>query len=141
VQSASVTIGYESGSVASVHYSALGPATLPKERIEVLAGSRAWVLHDFQRLTSFDGDGSRTVDSGGGDKGHAELMRRVLAACRGEQRFTPGVRCAHLAQSVALAALEAIGSGTTCAVAPPPAASEPPAQAALDRGRSVQPAG
>lgn len=119
VQSASITVSYDTGSVASVHYSGLGPATLPKERIEVLAGGRAWVLDDFQRLSSFDVGGAHTVEKGQGDKGHAALMGRVLAACRGEDRFVPGLRAAYLAQSVALAGLEAIGSGVTCAIVPP----------------------
>jgi polar amino acid transport system substrate-binding protein len=113
VTNASITVSYESGSAASVHYSGLGPASLPKERIEVLAGGRAWVLDDFEHLTSFDGAGSRTVEKGRGDKGHAALMRRVLAACRGEDQFLPGLRAAYLAQSVALAAIEAISSGAT----------------------------
>jgi predicted dehydrogenase/threonine dehydrogenase-like Zn-dependent dehydrogenase len=118
VQSASITVSYESGSVASLHYSGLGPASLPKERIEVLAGGRAWVLDNFERLTCFDGDRSRTMGDGHGDKGHAELMRRVLAACRGQGKdgFQPGPRAAYLAQSVALAALESIGRGATCDV-------------------------
>ncbi len=113
VQSASITVSYEGGSVASLHYSGLGPTSLPKERIEVLAGGRAWVLDDFARLTSFDGASSRTVEQGQGDKGHAALMRRVLSACRGRDQFLPGLRAGYLAQSVALTALEAIGSATT----------------------------
>jgi predicted dehydrogenase/threonine dehydrogenase-like Zn-dependent dehydrogenase len=122
VQSASVTVGYAGGSVASVHYSGLGPASLPKERIEVLGGGRAWVLDDFQRLTSFDAGGSRTVEKGHGDKGHGALLTRVLAACRGEGPSQPGLYEAYAAQSVALAALEAISSGETRAV-PLPASS------------------
>ena len=112
IQSASVTVAYEGGSVASLHYSGLGPASLPKERIEVLAGGRAWVLDDFQRLSTFDAAGSRTVEKGQGDKGHAALMRGVLAACRGEDRFVPGLRAAYMAQSVALGAVAAIASAT-----------------------------
>jgi predicted dehydrogenase/threonine dehydrogenase-like Zn-dependent dehydrogenase len=119
VQSASITVSYESGSVATVHYSGLGPASLPKERIEVLAGGRAWVLDDFQSLSCFDRDRTRTVDTDQGDKGHAALIARVLAACRGEDRFEPGPRSAYLAQSVALEGLEAIRSGTTRAVVVP----------------------
>ncbi len=119
VESASITVSYESGSVASVHYSGLGPTTLPKERIEVLASGRAWVLDDFKRLTSFDGTRSSTAEQGRGDKGHAALMRRVLEACRGEDRFPQSLRAAYLAQSVALAAVEAIGSGATRDVRPP----------------------
>jgi predicted dehydrogenase/threonine dehydrogenase-like Zn-dependent dehydrogenase len=113
VQSASITVSYENGSVASVHYSDLGPASLPKERIEVLAGHRAWVLDDFQRLTCFDAGGSRTSEKGRGDKGHAALMQRVLSACRGDRPFIPGPRAAYMAQSVALEALEAISSAAT----------------------------
>jgi polar amino acid transport system substrate-binding protein len=119
VQSASITVGYEGGSVASVHYSGLGPASLPKERIEVLAGGRAWVLDDFQRLTSFDSVGSRTVDNGHGDKGHVTLMRRALAACRGEEWFRPGLLAAYLAQSVALAAIESSTCGETVPISLP----------------------
>lgn len=119
VQSASVTAAYEDGSVASLHYSGLGPGSLPKERIEVLAGGRAWVLEDFQRLTSFGSEDTRVSEKGQGDKGHAALMRGVLAACRGDGRFEPGLQAAYLAQSLALSALEAIGSGTTCAVPAP----------------------
>ncbi|MGH2880951.1 MAG: bi-domain-containing oxidoreductase [Solirubrobacteraceae bacterium] len=119
VQSASVTVSYKTGSVASVSYSGLGPGTLPKERIEVFAGGHGWVLDDFQRLTSFDGDRSRTTDKGAGDKGHATLMAGVLAACREQGSFVPGARAGYLAQSVALAALEAIASGSASEVAQP----------------------
>ncbi len=115
VESASITVGYETGSLASLHYSTLGPPSLPKERIEILAGGRAWVLDDFQRLTRFDdrspnhrshgnptpGNRSETVEKSQ-DKGHAELMRRVLGACRGEDRrgedrFLPGLRAGYVA--------------------------------------------
>jgi predicted dehydrogenase/threonine dehydrogenase-like Zn-dependent dehydrogenase len=116
VQSASITVSYENGSVASVHYSGLGAASLPKERIEVLAGGCAWVLEDFQRLVSYDASGSRTVEKGHGDKGHGALIARTLAACRGQERFLPGLRAAYTAQSVALEALESISSGASRAV-------------------------
>ncbi len=121
VESASITISYENGSVATVHYSGLGPASLPKERIEVLAGGRAWVLDDFKRLISFEGAGERAVEEGGGDKGHSELIRALLAACRGDRPFLPGLRAGYVAQSVALAALDSIARGATLPV-PMPAA-------------------
>src|SRR4029077_18647845 len=102
----SVTVSYENGSLATIHYSGLRPASLPEERIEVLAGNRAWVLDDFRQLTSFDADGSRTEGKGDVDKGHAALMAGVLAASRREAELMPGLTDAYLAQSVALAALE-----------------------------------
>ena len=91
---------------------------MPKERIEVLRGGLSWVLDDFHALTSFraaaDTQSVRT------DKGHAELMRRVIAACRGERPFEPGLGAADMAQSVALAALESISSGQAVDVQGPP---------------------
>lgn len=118
-ESASVTIQYADGSVATIHYSGLGSASMPKERIELLRGGRSWVLDDFRSLTSFGSDGTQT-ESSRGDKGHAELLRRTLAATRGEQAFEPGLGAAYLAQSVALASLESISSGQPVEVQRPP---------------------
>jgi predicted dehydrogenase len=120
-ESASVTIQYADGSVATIHYSGLGPASMPKERIELLRGGRSWVFDDFRTLTSFGADGTRTETSKSGDKGHGELLHRVIAATRGEQSFEPGLGAAYVAQSVGLAALESIASGQAVEVQPPPA--------------------
>jgi predicted dehydrogenase/threonine dehydrogenase-like Zn-dependent dehydrogenase len=111
VESASVTVAYEGGSVGTVHYSGVGPAEMPKERIEVLRGGRGWVLDDFRSLTSYGADDGESESATTVDKGHQELMRLVLSACRGERPFEPGLDAAYTAQSVALAALESIASG------------------------------
>jgi predicted dehydrogenase/threonine dehydrogenase-like Zn-dependent dehydrogenase len=113
VESASITIEYAGGSLATVLYSGIGAGAMPKERIEVLRGGRSWVLEDFRSLTSWGPEGERTDEARGQDKGHAELMRRVLAACRGRQAFEPGLLAAYAAQSVALEALESIAAGET----------------------------
>jgi predicted dehydrogenase/threonine dehydrogenase-like Zn-dependent dehydrogenase len=119
VESASITIEYANGSLATVLYSGVGAGAMPKERVEVLRGGRSWALHDFRSLTSWGPGGERTEESKSQDKGHAELMRRVLAACRGQQAFEPGLGAAYAAQSVALAALDSIGSGTSVEVPSP----------------------
>jgi predicted dehydrogenase len=111
VESASVTIGYADGSLATVHYSGVGAGSLPKERVEVLREGRAWVLDDFRSLASHGPEGERSETAGAGDKGHAALLRGVLAACRGEQPFAPGLGAAYAAQAVALGALDSIASG------------------------------
>ena len=118
-ESASITIQYADGSVATIHYSGLGAASMPKERVEVLRGGRSWALDDFRTLTSFGADGT-SDERGRGDKGHAELLHGVLAACRGERPFEPGLGAAYMAQSVALAALESISSGQAVDVQGPP---------------------
>jgi predicted dehydrogenase len=111
VESVSVTVQYGNGSVATVHYSGAGASSMPKERIEVLSGARSWVLDDFTSLTSYTAAGEQTRTERRADKGHAELMGRVLAACRGEQPFEPGLGAAYAAQSVSLTALESIATG------------------------------
>jgi predicted dehydrogenase/threonine dehydrogenase-like Zn-dependent dehydrogenase len=106
VESASITVEYANGSVGTLHYSGVGSSDMPKERIEVLRGGRSWVIDDFK-------------SSGKADKGHAELMRRVLAATRGQQEFEPGLGAAYAAQSMALAALDSIAAGQAVDVSLP----------------------
>jgi predicted dehydrogenase len=118
-ESASVTVQYADGSVATIHYSGLGAASMPKERVEVLRGGQAWVLDDYRALTTFGADGTNE-ERAGQDKGHAELLRRVLAACRGEAPFEPSLGAGYTAQSVALAALESIATGAPVIVEGPP---------------------
>ena len=84
VESATITVEYADGSVATVHYSGVGAGAMPKERVEVLRGGRSWVLDDFRALTACGAGGER-------DRGRARAgqgPRRaacdgVLAACRG----------------------------------------------------------
>lgn len=116
VESASVVIEYANGSVATVVYSGAGAGEMPKERIEILRAGRSWVLDDFRSLTSWDAGGKRTEEARGQDKGHAALMKKVLAACRGQAPFEPGLEAAYAAQSVALSALESIAAGAAVAV-------------------------
>lgn len=113
VESSSVTIAYENGSMATVHYCGVGGTAMPKERIEVLSAGRSWVLDDFTALTSYTAGGERTRTARRPDKGHAQLMVQVLQACRGERRFVPGIDAAYMAQSVALTALESIATGSS----------------------------
>jgi predicted dehydrogenase len=115
-----VTVEYAGGSVATVHYSSVGSAAMPKERVEVMSGGRSWVLEDFVALTSFAGSQPpREASERPVDKGHAELIRRVLRACRGESPFEPGIGAAYAAQSIALAALESIAAGAPVRVSIP----------------------
>jgi hypothetical protein len=46
-------------------------------------------------------------------------MRRVLAACRGQRPFEPGLAAAYAAQSVALAALGSLASAAPAEVVLP----------------------
>jgi predicted dehydrogenase/threonine dehydrogenase-like Zn-dependent dehydrogenase len=110
-ESTTVTVQYANGSVATVHYSGVGAASLPKERAEVLGGGRAWVLDDFTSLVSHGPGGERTRSARRPDKGHAALLDGVLSAARGERPFEPGLGAAYAAQSAGLAALESLATG------------------------------
>ena len=122
VESVSATVEYAGGSVATVHYSGVGAAAMPKERIEVLRGGCSWVLDDFGSLASFDARGERVEPARSADKGHARLVEAVIAACRGERPFEPGIEAGYAAQSVALATLESIASGSPARVIAQPSA-------------------
>jgi predicted dehydrogenase/threonine dehydrogenase-like Zn-dependent dehydrogenase len=118
-ETVTVTVRYDNGSVATVHYSGVGAPSMPKERVEVLSSGLSWVLDDFVSLTSYGADGPRTRSERRADKGHAALMSRVLAACRGSARFEPGLAAAYAAQSVALGALESLATGEATDVVQP----------------------
>ena len=93
VESASVTVEYADGSVATVHYSGVGAGSMPKERIEVLRGGRSWVLDDFTALTSYGADGEHTESR----PSRTRATRRCSPACstRLPRRFAAraGPRC------------------------------------------------
>jgi predicted dehydrogenase/NADPH:quinone reductase-like Zn-dependent oxidoreductase len=73
---------FDDGSVASVTYVTSGPASLSKERIEVIGARRAVVIEDFRGLTTWEGQ--RTDQkSAAQDKGHAAAVRRFIACVKG----------------------------------------------------------
>jgi predicted dehydrogenase/threonine dehydrogenase-like Zn-dependent dehydrogenase len=119
VESATVTVEYADGSVATVLYSGAGAGTMPKERVEVLRGGRSWVLDDFNSLTTYGPDGEQTESSAKQDKGHAPMLAGVLKALRDGAPLEPGLGAAYAAQSVALAALESIAGARTVDVVAP----------------------
>ena len=116
VESANVTVTYEDGSVATVAYSGLGGASMPKERIEVFRGGSSWVLDDFRALTTFDGSRETSSESSRVDKGHRPMLSGVIDALLAGEAPRPGIESAYLAQSVALGALESIAGSEVVGV-------------------------
>jgi predicted dehydrogenase/threonine dehydrogenase-like Zn-dependent dehydrogenase len=69
-------IGYESGMLATLVYTALGPKTgLGKERIEVFCDGDTYVVDDFKQLVKAS-DGTVLWQSSEIDKGHFEELSR-----------------------------------------------------------------
>ncbi len=49
----SIDLGFEDGSVGSIHYFANGSRSFPKERLEVFSGGAILQLNNFRRLTGY----------------------------------------------------------------------------------------
>lgn len=76
---ASITILFENGSLASILYFANGHSSFPKERIEVFQAGRTYQLNNFRTLKCFGSNGvtSRSLRQ---DKGQRECCSRFVQA-------------------------------------------------------------
>lgn len=85
LDNASITLTFGDGSVGAVHYFDNGHPSFPKERVEVFAGGRAYVLDNFRKLKVFGAHNPlRRVLSTRQDKGHVALVNTFLKAARGD---------------------------------------------------------
>jgi predicted dehydrogenase len=75
------TLGFAGGSVATIHYSALGDPSLAKERVELLGEAGAGVLDDFRSLTLHQ-HGRATTHTAHRDKGHEAELAAFIDAVR-----------------------------------------------------------
>lgn len=76
-----ITISFEDGSIATVHYFANGPKTLIKERYEAFADNKFIRLENFQKLVT-DGWGKGASMKGSQDKGHAAALAAFVDAVK-----------------------------------------------------------
>jgi predicted dehydrogenase len=79
---ASLSVGFEDGSIGTIHYFANGHRRFPKERIEAFAGGRVLQLDNFRRLTGYGWPGFRSMRLWRQDKGHAACMAAFVEAVR-----------------------------------------------------------
>lgn len=80
--SATISLGFADGSVATVNYLANGSKKFPKERVEVFSGGRVLVNDNFRTLRAYGWPGVRTMRLRSQDKGHAAGMAAFLGAVR-----------------------------------------------------------
>ena len=71
------------GSVLTLTYVASAARGLPKERLEVFGGGRAWVLDDWRVLRTFSEGRARRVRRFTPAKGHREEFAAFVSAARG----------------------------------------------------------
>lgn len=76
-----ITISFEDGSIATVHYFANGPKSLAKERYEAFAGGRFIRLDNFRRIETI-GWRSGSDMRGTQDKGQAAVLDTFIKAVK-----------------------------------------------------------
>lgn len=79
--SASLLLHYANGATGVVNYFANGSKAYAKERLEVYSQERTLVLDNFRKLTGYGFRGFSSM-SGQQDKGHKELIKRLICQLR-----------------------------------------------------------
>lgn len=82
LDTATISLRFADGSIASVNYFANGSKKFPKERVEVFSGGRVLVNDNFRTMRAHGWAGVRTMRLRSQDKGHAAGMAAFLDAVR-----------------------------------------------------------
>jgi predicted dehydrogenase len=94
-----LSLRFQNGDLATVVYSGQGNAGLAKERLEVFAGGKAFVLDEFSRLSAHGARSSAPALSKP-DKGFRAHLANFFAAVRGQEPLLTtahdGVRVARI---------------------------------------------
>jgi predicted dehydrogenase/threonine dehydrogenase-like Zn-dependent dehydrogenase len=77
-----ITLGFEDGSIATIHYLANGHKGFPKERIEVFAAGRVLQLDNFRKLKAWGWTGFSKMNLWRQDKGQAACSKAFIDAIR-----------------------------------------------------------
>jgi polar amino acid transport system substrate-binding protein len=72
-----VTLRFADGSNGVISYFAEGDSALPKERVEVFGGGKAFVLDDFREASTYADGRTKRLRLGSQNKGQPEEMREV----------------------------------------------------------------
>ena len=77
---ASITLTFQDGSLATIHYLANGSNAFPKERVEVFAGGRILQVDNFRRMKGFGFSDFNQMRLWNQDKGQTECVKRFVSA-------------------------------------------------------------
>jgi len=85
-----IFLGFENGSMGTIHYFANGNKVFPKERLEIFSNNKILQLDNFRKLKGFGWEGFKQIRSINQDKGHRqEVMRFINAIRKGEASPIP----------------------------------------------------
>lgn len=79
----SLQLGFEDGSIGTVHYYANGSKAFPKERLEVFAAGRVLQLDNYRKLTGFGWSGFTKMNLWRQDKGQKACAKAFVEAIEG----------------------------------------------------------
>ncbi len=87
-----------------------GDPSIPKEYFEVFGGGRTAIMTNFREVALAQGKKTK-VEKFGGDKGHAEEMRRTLAAMQSGTPMPISFESLHDTTLATFAAMESLSTG------------------------------
>lgn len=108
--SVSITVRFSNGSIGTLMYLANGDGSVPKEYFEVFGGGRTGIMDNFREAKLARGRKIKT-ESFNGDKGHAEEVRRTLAAMKEGGPMPIPFQSLYDTTLVTFAALESLETG------------------------------
>jgi predicted dehydrogenase len=105
----------DDGSVGTISYAAAGSPALPKERLEVFAGTRTGVLDDYRVLELYGEEGRRKHEARRQDKGHLAEVEAFIEGVRASASPVPLEEIENVSLA-ALAVIESLATGATMEV-------------------------
>lgn len=85
---AAIILGFEDGSIGTIHYYANGSSSFPKERIEVFTAGRTLQLDNFRKLKGYGWPNFKKMNLWQQDKGQQVCVAEFLDSIR-EGKSTP----------------------------------------------------
>jgi predicted dehydrogenase/threonine dehydrogenase-like Zn-dependent dehydrogenase len=79
-----ITLGFEDGSLGTIHYMANGSKSFPKERVEVFAAGGIMQLDNFRSIRTFGWKGARDMRLWRQDKGQNACVAAFMDALKNE---------------------------------------------------------
>ncbi len=79
---ATFTLGFQDGSIGTIHYFANGEKTFPKERLEIFCSGKILQMDNFQKLKGWGWPRFRKMNLWRQDKGHASCTEAFVKAVK-----------------------------------------------------------
>ncbi|MDZ4859817.1 MAG: bi-domain-containing oxidoreductase [Candidatus Hydrogenedentes bacterium] len=105
----SSVVRFADGSTATVIYTTMGNAKLPKERVEMYAGGACAVVDDYTSLQFYGASGKAW--NGAQDKGHRAMLSAIVDAFRADSDLPIGLDASYTSHVLTFAALESARTG------------------------------